>query len=222
MSRKLIFGLISILLISFIAGGVIYQGKVEKEKKEAAIKAHQDSVEVFEKNVKTIKIEAVAIRKLSYLIFFDIRRNWGTTIFEHYAYNYLNKKAYCNDIDEAIKWRKDYHRDCGSYSKLNNWNQDIAEKIKAILTPPEEKYKDLVDKLVNLYYKTKETVSFCNDPSGNYSSFENKYELLLRELDEAITATDLLTDSEEESGKNLYYSALTTELNEYIENVLTK
>jgi hypothetical protein len=218
-SRKLIFGLISILLITFIAGGVIYHGKVEREKKEAAIKAHQDSVDVFENNAKTIKAKAIAIRKLSNTIFTDINHNWRTAIYSKVAYNEDNKKVTCRDFNDAISWRMRYHINSGTLGTINRWFEDVTNRIKSIQEPPEEKFRNLVDRMTNIFYRTNEVVKFCNSPEGSYSTFGERYNKLLQELDESINGTDLLLDDMNEKGEELYYDALPSGLATYMNNL---
>lgn len=213
-------GIGGIALLILGGGFVYYADKVAKEK--VAIEAHKYQVEQFEENARQIKTKATAIRKLSRLIFVDLYNNWRSAIFDHKAYDADNKRKSCRDFNDAITWRHDFYTKQKAYDKLNEWNKDILNLMKEMKNPPEEKYKEWTDKLTPVYAKAEEVVSFCTSPHGSLRSFSDKYEELLAELDAAIKGTDLVVEDVEGEGSSLYYEALTSEMSDYINEVLSK
>jgi hypothetical protein len=213
---------ISIVVIALLAigGGVIYFHD-KKEREQQAIDLQKNKIENFEKKIKLIKTDAKAIRRLSYVIFYDFYKNWRTAIFHNRAYDVRNRKARCKDFNEALRWRTEFYTQEKCYEKLRKWNAEIEALMKDVNNPPEEKYKDVVEKLKDIYYKADEVVEYCINPHGSLRDFGNKYDTLLTELDRAIKATDIMIDDNDDDADELFHSALSSDVKDYISNVLT-
>lgn len=214
---------IAAVLAVLLFGGYFYYNKVDSANRaEAALKLHQDSVAVFEKNAIEIKTHAKAIRKLSYLVFYDYYYNWRTAIFNNYAYNSNNKRTGCNDFNKALAWRKSFYEDQEVLKHLKTWQDEMTEKMRVCSVPPEEKHRVTLESLNDLYGKANETVNFCLNPKGNLRTFSDRYESLLQALDNSLSSSDVYINNIDEEAGNLYESAISWDINEYINNVLAK
>lgn len=215
-SRILIISLISILLLVLIFVGTNYYIK-EKEKQ---FQEHVEKVADFERNVKRMKTEAIAIRRMADLIFSDIDYNWLCAIKNGFAFNDRNELDLCHHPREALTWRQNYHTYSGTYGALNKWEEDVTNTFKKIQVPIEEKYRDTVDEMRNIFKKVSELVNYCNNPGYNYDSYEEEYEKLLNELDEVIKSSDENLGNMDDAGKQMFEEALTDGVKEYIEKVI--
>lgn len=224
-STKIALGIIG--TVAIIACGVLLHynrvGK-QKELEAAAIKAHNDSISNFEEKAWVMKTKAMAVRRLSHLIFYDIHKNWSSAIFRHRAYNTNNTSVICNDFNNAIQWRMEFYRKEGAFNYLDKWLDEMKNDMDIINNPPEEKYKLTSEKLNELYYSVSKCVSFCKSPEGNLSSFGVRSSSLTQDIDDKIQGIDLLVknDNEEMLASGLYSDALTDEMSSYIDNVLVK
>ena len=212
--KHLTIGCIAILLLGIGTWYVV--------DKNAKAKATKEAVAKFNGNAQKIKADAKAIRKLSYIIFYDLYKNWRSAIWDNRAYDSDNERVYCSDFNDAIHWRHEFYSIEGCYGKLNKWNQEIETLIRDMQTPPEENLKGVLDKLMPVYHKAEEVVRYCNNPHGTLQSFGNKYETLLSELDNAIEGTDLTIGNVDDKADELYYDAITTNISNYIDKVLSK
>lgn len=224
-SRKMLFVIISFLIAVF---GIAYYFYNDYQTKLQAEKDHYDSVAVFKENVIEIRAEASAVRKLSYLIFYDFYRNWRSAIWDHNAYDENNKRVRCNDFNKAILWRSSFYEGEGALDKLRQWNDDIAKRVKETKQAPEKKYEPLSDRLADMYYKINEVVDYCLSPEGSLQTFSNRYEVMLNELDSEMAKVDIaLEDIDEKDivkakSQEYYYDAITSDMNDYIDKVLSK
>lgn len=215
-SRILIISLISILLLVLIFVGTNYY----KKEKERQRQEHIEKVANFEKNVKQLKTEAIAIRHMAKLIFLDINYNWYCAIKHGYAFNDRNLLELCQHPREALTWRQNYLTYSRAYGSLNKWKGDVEDIFKKIQVPIEEKYRDTVDKMRNICNKVNETVKYCNEPGYSYDSFEEEYDKLLEELDKAIKSSDENLDNMDDAGKQMYEEALSVGAKEFYEKVI--
>ena len=211
-------GVVAILIL----GGFYYSRVDSANRAAVALKSHQDSVAVFEKNAKDIKSQAKAIRKLSYLVFFDYQRNWRTAIFNNFAYSSENKRTGCRDFNDALSWREAFYESQGVFSWLNTWRDEMTSMMKACSLPPEERHRATLESLNDIYNKANETVNFCLNPKGNLQTFGNHYEELLQALDNSLSASDIYIDKMDSEAGDLYQKAISWEIDEYINNVLAK
>ncbi len=227
--NKLLTLIVPITAITiFIAtcGVLLHYNRVGKQKEleAAAIKAHNDSISNFEEKAWVMKTKAMAVRRLSHLIFYDIHKNWSSSIFRHRAYNTNNTSVICNDFNNAIQWRMEFYRKEGAFNYLDKWLDEMKNDMDIINNPPEEKYKLTSEKLNELFYSVSRCVSFCKSPEGNLSSFGVRSSSLTQDIDDKIQGIDLLVkkDNEEMLASGLYSDALTDNMSSYIDNVLVK
>ena len=204
----------------------LHRNNVSKQKEQAAaaIKAHNDSIANYEETASNMKASARAIKKLPFLIFYDLDKNWSSAIFKDKAYNTNNKRVRCDDFNIAIDWRMKFYEKEGAFGYLDKYMNAMKKEMNIINNPPVEKYKVLSEKLNDLYLSLARCVSYCKSPEGNLKYFREHTTDLTQDIDDKIAELDLILkkDNEDSLVDILYSNAVSDQMNSYINDVLAK
>ncbi len=222
---KIIYFIVAVIIAIVLVGGTIIYQKVERQEMiELRIKAHNDSINDYKKKAKDSIIKATAIRQLCHLIFFDIEKNWRSSIWKNRAYSTTNAYVKCNDFNNAIKWRMSFYSSEGAYTKLDEWYESFEKNMKVLNTPPETKFNRSSEKFDDLFTCVNRIVSFCKSPEGNLGSFGTRASELLQDIEDKTKSASLQIEVNvtEEQINELYFEAITEDINTYINNVLSK